>query len=89
MKSKHVVDPQIAHLPQKEKLMDQRNAAQGQDLAEIDLVWGVKAIAQTIHRTQRQTFHLCSIGALPTKKVGNRWVAEKNALRRFFQETAA
>lgn len=55
----------------------------------IDLVWGVKAIAKAIRRTPRQTFHLCTTGALPTKKVGNRWVADRQALQRFFQDAAA
>jgi hypothetical protein len=55
----------------------------------IDLIWGVASIAKTIHRTPRQAFHLCSTGALPAKKVGGRWVADRQALQRFFQDAVA
>lgn len=55
----------------------------------IDLVWGIKDIAKAIRRTPRQAFHLCANGALPAKKVGNRWVADRQALQRFFQDAAA
>ena len=56
---------------------------------DIDLIWGVASIARAIHRTPRQAFHLCSKGVLPAKKVGNRWVADRQALQRFFQDAAA
>lgn len=59
------------------------------DTEPLDLVWGVEAIAELIGRTDRQTFHMCKTGALPAKKVGNRWVAKRDALTRFFEETAA
>lgn len=55
----------------------------------LDLIWGVDAIAEVIGRTPRQTFHMCSSGFLPAKKVGQRWVAKREALVRFFEETAA
>ncbi|HZZ23666.1 MAG TPA: hypothetical protein VFE60_14335 [Roseiarcus sp.] len=53
-----------------------------------DLVWGCKAIATEIGRTERQVFWLLESGALPSKKVGGRWCASKSALRRFFVEAA-
>lgn len=57
---------------------------------DIDLIWGVASIAKVIHRTPRQAFHLCSKGALPSaKKVQGRWVADRQALQRFFQGAAA
>lgn len=56
---------------------------------KLDLVWEVTEIAKLIGRTERQTFHLLSTGQLPAKKVGNRWVAERGQLIRFFMETAA
>lgn len=55
----------------------------------LGLVWGVEAIAKKIGRTPRQTFHMCSTGVLPAKKVGARWVAKDDVLERFFEETAA
>ncbi|MER9615571.1 DNA-binding protein [Mesorhizobium sp. M0207] len=55
----------------------------------IDLVWGAEAIAEVIGRTPRQAFHLLDAGKLPAKKVGGRWVADRNKLIRFFLEDAA
>lgn len=55
----------------------------------IDLVWGVEGIGKVIGRTPRQTFHMCATGALPAKKVGNRWVVKREVLERFFDEVAA
>lgn len=57
--------------------------------AGLDLVWGVDAIAKMIGRTPRQTFHMCQSGLLPAKKVGGRWVTKREAVERFFEETAA
>ena len=59
------------------------------DGISLDLVWGLDAIAKLIGRTERQTFHLVQSGQLPAKKVGNRWVAERGKLLRFFVEDAA
>ena len=59
------------------------------DSKPLDLVWGVRSISNLIGRTERQTFHLLSCGQLPAKKVGERWVAKRDALTRFFEETAA
>lgn len=54
-----------------------------------DIVWEVKNIAKLIGRTERQTFHLLSTGQLPAKKVGDRWVADRNRLLRFLVGDAA
>jgi hypothetical protein len=56
---------------------------------KIDLVWGGEEIAKVIGRTPRITFHLLEKGAIPAKKVGGRWVAERGQLLRFFLEQAA
>lgn len=57
------------------------------DLSEnLDLVWGADAIARLIGRTTRATFHMLDNGELPAKKVGGRWVAERNKLLNFFLE---
>lgn len=58
-------------------------------LEELDLLWGVSAIARVINRTDRQTFHMCQTGELPVRKVGGRWVIERQKLVAFFTETAA
>ncbi len=58
------------------------------ETAKIDLVWGGDNIAKIIGRTKRITFHLLETGQLPAKKVGGRWVAERNQLLSFFLETA-
>lgn len=47
-----------------------------------DLVWGCKEIAKAIDRTERQTFYLLEKGLLPAKKVGERWCASREQLRR-------
>lgn len=55
---------------------------------ETTLIWGASAIARSIGRTDRQTFHLLDSGALPAKKVGGRWVCERGRLMAFFAEAA-
>ncbi len=54
----------------------------------IELVWGCSAIAKIIKRSSRATFYLLENGQLPAKKVGGRWVAERNKLLSFFLEPA-
>lgn len=55
----------------------------------MDLVWGAREIARAIKRTERQVFYLLQTGALPARRVGGRWCADRQALRRFFQTTEA
>ena len=55
----------------------------------IDLVWGVHAIANLIGRSERQTFHLLAKGDLPAKKVSGRWVVSRKKLVEFFTGEAA
>ncbi|NDW07459.1 DNA-binding protein [Jiella pacifica] len=43
-------------------------------------VWGTKEISRIINRTERQTFHMLATGALPARKVGERWVTTKRKL---------
>lgn len=54
----------------------------------LDLIWGAEAIAKLIGRTPRVTFNLLTTGAIPAKKVGDRWVAERSKLIAFFLEDA-
>lgn len=55
----------------------------------MDLIWGAEEIAKIIDRSPRVTFHLLTTGAIPAKKVGNRWVAERSKLISFFMDSAA
>ena len=55
----------------------------------ICLIWGAAEIAKLIGRSQRATFHMLDTGEIPAKKVGGRWVAERNQLLRFFLEPTA
>jgi hypothetical protein len=57
-----------------------------QELESLDLVWGVRAIAVFIGRTNRQTYEALAKGELPARKVNGRWVASRKALREFFEE---
>jgi hypothetical protein len=51
-----------------------------------DLIWGVKAIAAELDRTERQTYHLLTTGQLPAQLVGGRWVASRSGLRQRFAQ---
>lgn len=53
---------------------------------ELDLLWGVRAIAAAINRTERQTFHMLEAGTMPGGKVGNRWVVDRRDLIAFFHQ---
>jgi hypothetical protein len=50
-----------------------------------DLIWGGEGIAEEIGKSQRQVFHLISIGAIPAAKVGGRIVASRSRLREHFR----
>lgn len=62
---------------------------EGVNSKQMDLIWEVSEIAKIIGRTERQTNHLLSSGQVPAKKVGGRWVAERNKLIAFFMDSAA
>lgn len=61
----------------------------GEQSEGLDLVWGAKAIAQVLGRTERATFHMLEKGELPARQVGQRWVASRKALAEFFKGVAA
>jgi hypothetical protein len=49
------------------------------------LAWGVHEIAAEIERTHRQSHYLLTKGEIKSaRKVGGRWVAGRDALRREF-----
>lgn len=52
---------------------------------DLDLLWGAEAIAEAIGlESRRKVFHLLENQAIPAKKVGGRWVADRRQLRQFF-----
>jgi len=56
----------------------------------LDILWGAEEIAQAINRTRRQAHHLLIRGAITAaKKVGGRWCADRNELRRQFSDRGA
>lgn len=59
-----------------------------QSAKSIDLIWGAESIAEALGRTRRSTFHLLEKGEIPAKKVGGRWVASRDALRKHFEGVA-
>ena len=48
-------------------------------------IWGVKAIAEVIGRSQRQTFYMLEKGLLPGEKIGKSWVSNLKKLRSCFE----
>ncbi len=56
----------------------------------LDLVWGVQAIADIIGRSYQQTYHMISSGRLPmVKQIGERYVVSRAKLIAFFLGDAA
>lgn len=56
----------------------------------LDLVWGVQAIADIIGHTYQQTYHMIASGNLPcVKQIGERYVVSRSKLVAFFLEDAA
>ncbi|WP_173088937.1 DNA-binding protein [Devosia sp. 1635] len=51
----------------------------------LDLVWGARAIARLIGKTERATFAMLEAGYLPgARKVGIQWVVSRSALAEHF-----
>jgi hypothetical protein len=51
----------------------------------LDLVWEAAGIAKEINRTPRQVYHLLANGSISAaRRVGGKWCADRNALRREF-----
>jgi hypothetical protein len=45
-------------------------------------IWGAGNIAKEIRQSERTTFYMLERKLLPAKKIGNRWVSNRRALRR-------
>lgn len=53
---------------------------------DLHLLWGAEAIGAEIGVGVRRTFHLLEKGAIPARKVGGRWVADRAKLHSFFRQ---
>lgn len=49
------------------------------------ILWGAAAIAGAIGQAERATFHMLEGGKLPARKVGRRWVADRDSLLAFLR----
>jgi hypothetical protein len=54
----------------------------------LDLIWGAKAIAVAIGKTERATFHLLEQGKIPARKIGGQWATSRGKLRAHFEQEA-
>lgn len=48
------------------------------------LIWGASKIAELLGVTTRRCFYMLESGQLPARKIGGRWVAERERLMEFF-----
>lgn len=51
---------------------------------DSNILWGAEAIAQFLGTSTAATFHLLEGGKIPARRVGRRWAADRDTLRRFF-----
>ena len=54
----------------------------------LDLVWGCRAIARRIGKSERQTYYLLEENLIPAKKIGKEWCTTEKALHQHFAITA-
>jgi hypothetical protein len=55
--------------------------------ADLDVLWGARAIAQPLGVSERRCFHMLETGAIPgAKKVAGRWAITRSRLRELFEE---
>jgi hypothetical protein len=67
-------------------MIESENVKAKQSPPALDIAWGCRAIAAELGRPERAVFHLLTKGALPcAKKIGNRWCADRSALRTLFR----
>ena len=53
-----------------------------------DFLWGCRAIARYIDKSERSTYHLLEHRKLPAGKVGATWVSTKSVLREYLDDLA-
>jgi hypothetical protein len=57
-------------------------ADQSQAKIQNDVVWGAREIGREVGLDRGAAYHLLSRGLLPAKRVGRKWVASRDQLRR-------
>jgi len=56
----------------------------------LDLIWGIEDIGKLIGRNYQQTYHMVRAGKLPmVRQIGERYVASRSKLVKFFMDDAA
>ena len=56
----------------------------------VDVIWGAKAIAQTLNLTDRAVYHMLEAGTLPgAKKIGGKWAFSPSMFAAAMREAAA
>jgi len=50
----------------------------------LDLVWGCRAIARRIGKSERKTYYLLENGLIPARKIGREWFTTETALHQHF-----
>lgn len=54
--------------------------------SDLEIIWGVDAIAAALGRTTRQTYHLLESGHLAAaKKIGGKWCVTRRSLVALFE----
>lgn len=56
-----------------------------QQTETFEPVWGGSAIARVLGTTDQQAFYILTRGLIPAKKIGGRWVADRNELIKFMK----
>lgn len=59
-----------------------------QKLDPADALWGCRAIAEFIGKSERATYHMLERGLLPARRLGGQWVARRSRLLEIFGEDA-
>ena len=55
--------------------------------SELDLAWGADEIADELNLEPRQVYHMLKNGTIKAaRRIGGRWCADRNLLRRQFTE---
>ena len=49
------------------------------------ILWGAAAIAEFLGLSTAAAFHLLEGGKIPARRIGRRWAADREVLRRFFR----
>lgn len=51
------------------------------DSGNHDIVWGIREIAEELNLNKRRCHYLLAKGHIPARKIGDRWISSRKALR--------